>query len=76
MRHHTDLVVIADAPPRGVSGRSGRASYHTPRRRKLSPEQVAAIRTDASNRTLRELATEFGVSHETIRSVLRQHGSA
>jgi DeoR/GlpR family transcriptional regulator of sugar metabolism len=29
------------------------------------------IRSEAGNRTLRELAAEFGVSHETVRTVLR-----
>jgi uncharacterized protein YidB (DUF937 family) len=55
-----------------VAGRSKRATYRSPRQRKLSAEQVEAIRTEAGNRTLRELAAEFGVSHETIRTVLRQ----
>jgi len=55
-----------------VSGRSKRTSYHGPRRRKLSSEQEAAIRSEAGNRTLRDLAAAFGVSHETIRTVLRQ----
>lgn len=26
----------------------------------------------AANRTLRELAADFGVSHETVRSILRE----
>ena len=68
----TEPIDIAAVPPRRVSGRSKRASYHAPRRRKLSPEQEAAIRSEAGNRTLRELAAAFGVSHETIRTVLRQ----
>ena len=63
-------------PPRRVSGRSKRTSYHAPRRRKLSLEQEAAIRSEAGNRTLRELAGTFGVSHETIRSVVRQNLSS
>ena len=67
-------MVIAEAPSRHVSGRSKRASYHVPRQRKLSPEQEAAIRAEAGNRSLRELAAEFGVSHETVRSVLRASG--
>jgi len=37
----------------------------------LLTEQEAAIRSEASNRTLRDLAAAFGVSHETIRRVLR-----
>ena len=59
-------------PPRRVSGRSKRTSYHAPRRRKLSSAQEATIRSEAGNRTLRELAAEFGVSHETVRRVLAQ----
>lgn len=59
-------------PPRCVSGRSKRTAYHAPRQRKLSPEQQAIIRSEAGNRTLRELAAAFGVSHETIRMVLRR----
>jgi DNA-binding CsgD family transcriptional regulator len=77
LRHFpSDLVVIAEAPPRRVSGQSGRASHHTPRRHKFSPEQEAAVRAGAGNQTLRELAADFGVSHETIRNVVRQHVSA
>ena len=73
MRHlPSDLVVIAEAPPRLVSGRSKRAAYHAPRRRKLTREQEEAIRVNAGNRTLRELAADFGVSHETIRAILRR----
>ena len=64
-------MVIAEAPPRRLTGRSERAPYHTPRRRKLSPEQEAAIRSLAGTKSLRWLAAEFGVSHETVRAVLR-----
>ena len=71
-RHDVGVVVIAEAPRRPLSGRSKRAAYHTPRRRKLSPEQEAVIRAAAGTRSLRELAAEFGVSHETIRAVARR----
>jgi hypothetical protein len=64
-------LLIAVRPPLRVAGRSKRATYRSPRQRKLSTEQVEVIRADAGNRTLRELAAEFGVSHETIRTVLR-----
>jgi len=57
-------------PPR-VAGRSKRATYRLPRQRKLSVAQVEAVRAEAGNRTVRELAAEFGVSHETIRTALR-----
>ena len=72
MRHvPCGSVVIAEAPPRRVSGPSKRAAYHAPRRRKLSPEQEAAIWANAGTRSLRELAAEFGISHETVRAVLK-----
>jgi hypothetical protein len=63
-------LVIAIRPPLRVGGRSKRATYRSPRQRKLSAEQVEAIQADAGNRTLRELAAEFGVSHETVRSII------
>jgi hypothetical protein len=69
-------LVIAVRPPLRVAGRSKRAAYRSPRQRKLSAEQVERLRAEAGNRTLRELAAAFGVSHETIRTVLRQAGSA
>ena len=72
----TDPINIAVVPPRRVSGRSKRSAYHAPRRRKLSAEQEATIRSEAGNRTLRELAAAFAVSHETIRTVLRREPSA
>ena len=64
-------LVIAQRPPLRVVGRSKRATYRSPRQRKLSPEQMEAIRAEAGNSTLRELAAEFGVRHETVRNVLR-----
>ena len=64
-------MVIAESPPRRVSGRSKRASYQSARQRKLSPEQEAAIRACGGHRSLRELAAAFGVSHETVRAVVR-----
>src|SRR5687768_3972727 len=44
-----------------------------PRQRKLSTEQEAVIPTLAGTKSLRALAAEFGVSHETIRTVLKAH---
>ena len=75
-RAGTEPIDILPVPPRRVSGTSKRAAYHVPRKRKLSSEQEAVIRSEAGNRTLRELAAQFGVSHETIRTVLRQELSA
>ena len=64
-------LVFAEPPARRRAGRSRRDSYQAPRRRKLVPEQEAAIRANAGNTSLRELAAQFGVSHETVRAVLR-----
>ena len=68
----TEPICISPVHPRRVSGRSNRTAYHAPRRRKLSHDQEVAIRSEAGSRTLRELAATFGVSHETIRTVLRR----
>ncbi len=67
------VVVIAEAPPRRVSDPNepvplaaaalalGRAG--------------AAVRANAGNRSLRDLAADFGVSHETVRTVLRERSA-
>jgi hypothetical protein len=49
-------------------------SPSSPRRpvKKLTADQRADVRRFASTRSLRELALSFDVSHETIRSVLRE----
>jgi hypothetical protein len=44
--------------------------------RKLTVEQELAIRGHAATKSLRALAAEFGVSHETIRAVVRQGTAA
>ena len=51
--------------------RSSRPRYRA-RARRLTAEQESAIRALAATKSLRSLAGEFGVSHETIRAVLRQ----
>ena len=66
----TAPIDIASVPPRRVSGRSQRASSQVPRRRKLTPDQEATICTLASSKSLRHLAADFGINHETIRVVL------
>jgi hypothetical protein len=68
----TEPIDIAVVPPRRLSGRSKRTAYHAPRQSKLTAEQKATIRSEAGSHTLRDLAADFGVSHETIRTVLRQ----
>jgi hypothetical protein len=42
------------------------------RARKLTLEQESAIRALTGMKSLRSLAAQFGVSHETIRAVVRQ----
>jgi hypothetical protein len=64
-------VVVPDLRPRCrrigcVSGlRNAR------RARKLSPAQEAEVRSLAGTKSLRSLAADFGVSHETVRAIVR-----
>ena len=57
-------------PVRRTVGISGRAPYARQRPSRLTPEEIAAIRAKA-DRPLRELAAEYGVSHETVRRATR-----
>jgi hypothetical protein len=68
----TDPIDIAAVPPRRVSGKSQRVSAQVPRQRKLLPDQVTTLRALAGSKSLRALAADFGVSHETIRALVRQ----
>lgn len=63
--------LIATPPPRRRTGRSRRDTYQQPRSRKLSPERASELRRVAAGRSLRDLAAEYGVSHETVRTLLR-----
>ena len=66
---------IATAPDRRPTGQSGREGYQRPRARKLTVEDQDAVRLEADKgRSLRSLAAEFGVSHESIRTVVRDRG--
>ncbi len=51
---------------------SRRDAYLQDRPCQLSADKREAIRTLAATKSLRELAAEFGVSHETVRGVLRR----
>src|SRR5215203_4289530 len=44
----------------------------SPRARKLTLEQASVIRAVGYTKSHRSLAADFGVSHETIRAVIRQ----
>ena len=64
---------VAAVPLRRVGGQSKRAAYQSPRPRRLSPGDREAVRVGAGRgRSLRELTADFGVSHETIRTVIRE----
>jgi hypothetical protein len=49
--------------------------HHRSRARKLTPDQEASIRALAGTKSLRALAVQFGVSHETIRTVVRERAA-
>jgi hypothetical protein len=68
----TEPIDIAAVLSRRVSGRPQRTTHYTPRRRKPTAEQEPAIRALAAAKIPRPLASEFGVNHETIRTVLCQ----
>ena len=72
----TEPIDIAPVPPRRLSGKSQRVSAQVPRVRKLTPDRIAAIRAQAGSKSLRSLAADFQVSHETIRAVVRQKAPA
>jgi hypothetical protein len=68
-----DLRTGASPSPRWPSRRDvSKIPRYRARARKLTPDQEASIRAFGSMKSLRALAAEFGVSHETIRAVLRQ----
>jgi predicted DNA-binding protein (UPF0251 family) len=77
MRHGLhSTVVIATAPERSPVGVSEREGYQRVRPRKLTIDERDAVRLEADKgRSLRALAAVFGVSHETIRAVLRDRRS-
>ena len=68
-----DFRISSSLIPRWPSRREASAHpRYRARARRLTPEQESAIRALAGTKSLRFLAKEFGVSHETIRSVVRQ----
>ena len=62
--------MVSLLPERRKVGKSGRAPYSRQRATRLSAEDKATLRARVESASLRELATEFGVSHETIRKTL------
>ena len=63
--------MVGQPPARQVVGASGRAPYQRRPPGRLTEEERRAIRALAASRSLRDLAAAFGVSHETVRAVLR-----
>ena len=55
---------VRSRPDESAPRRYGRRS------RKLTPAQESAIRALAHTKSLRSLAADFGVSHETVRAIL------
>ena len=47
-------------------------SRYRQRARRLTPVQEASIQSLAATKSLRSLAVEFGVSHETVRAIVRR----
>ncbi len=65
------FVVVGIPTERRAVGTSGRAPYQRRPPGHLTDAERRAIRVLASSRSLRDLAADFGVSHETIRGVLQ-----
>ena len=64
-------LVVPDLRPRRRRASYGSETRYSAQGQKLTPEDEAHIRAFAGTRSLRSLAAEFGVSHETVRSVLQ-----
>lgn len=63
-------VAIPDLRPRRHRAVCGSGLRYSRRTRKLTPAEESAIRALAATKSLRSLAADFEVSHETIRAVL------
>jgi hypothetical protein len=73
LRHLPDnLVWIAEPGASSVTANRNTIAAIEAARRKLAPEQESTIRALARTKSLRSLAADFGVSHETVRSICRR----
>ena len=52
--------------------RCGSGVRYSLRARKLTPTEESAIRALSATKSLRSLAAQFGVSHETVRAICRR----
>ena len=66
-------VAVPDYRPLPRGRRCGAGGRYSLRGRKLTPTDESTIRALAGTKSLRSLAAEFGVSHETVRAALRRH---
>ena len=61
-------VLVPDLRPLSRRRRCGSGVRYAVRARKLTPAQESAIRALAETKSMRSLAADFGVSHETNRA--------
>ena len=64
-------VAVPDLRPRQRRRHCGSGARYSVRARKLTPAEESTLRALAATRSLRALAADFGVSHETVRAVVR-----
>ncbi len=68
---------MAETPERRRVDTSARAPYQRSRAKCLTPDELAALVAGAaSGRSLRSLATEFAITDETARTLLREFDKA
>ena len=65
-------VAVPDLRPLCRRHRCGSGARYSLRAKKLTSADESAIRAFAGTRSLRALAADFGVNHETVRAVLRR----
>jgi hypothetical protein len=76
-RTTTAVFVLVGLPPvRRMVGVSGRAPSARPRNRRHSAQERAAVRALSQTKSLRSLAADSGVSHETVRAAIRNEVAA
>lgn len=68
----TGWVIVAAPGERRKVGASGRVPYLRRRPTRLTEAERAQVASLAETRSLRSLAADYGVSHETIGAVLRE----
>jgi len=71
-RYGDGYVVIAGTPDVARVGRSGRAALAEPRTKIDLATRERIARLAAADWSLRSIAGEVGVSHESVRTVLRE----